>query len=99
MRKTFSLPKPPTGWRHEGWRSCQDLQTEDVSGVPRWFRCQRCNHLVTHRMVQMGGCMKCGTRRIHGARILSWAEILFLKLGWFPLDARERTEVRPLFGR
>lgn len=99
MHRTYNLPKPPTGWRHEGWRSCQDLNTETVKGVPRWFRCQRCNQLVTHGMVQMGGCMKCGTRRLHGARTLSWPEILALKLGRLPLDDRERAEVRPLWGR
>ena len=88
----------PKGWKVLGWRSCADLNTIEISGVPRWFRCQRCNALVTHGQVELGGC-RCGNRRFHGARMLTWPEILGLKLGRFPLDKRERAEIRPIFSR
>lgn len=91
MRKVYVPPKRPTGWRYEGWRSCAD-----VDGVPRWFRCQRCNALVTHGHIQLGGCGACGTRRLMPAQILSWSEILALKLGRYPFTATEAEWVRPL---
>ena len=91
--------KAPTGWKTQGWRSCADLNTIEINGVPRWFRCQRCNVLVTHGQVDKGGCAACGNRRLHGARMLTWPEILLLKLGYFPMNARERTEVQPVFAR
>ena len=90
--------KPLTGWRVRGWRSCADLNRIEIQGVPRWFRCQRCNSLVTHGQVEQGGC-RCGNRRLHGARMLTWPEILALKLGLLRLDKRERDEVQPLFSR
>jgi hypothetical protein len=90
--------KPRTGWRHEGWRSCKDLNLEGMEGVPRWFRCQKCNALVTHGQVQTGGC-ECGNRRLHPANMLTWPEIVLLKLGRFRLNAREQTDVRPLVRR
>lgn len=83
-----------TGWRFEGWRACQDLDRDGLGGVPRWFRCSRCNSLVTHGMVQVGGC-HCGNRRLLTALSLTWWEIVSLKLGRYPLDTRERDAVRP----
>lgn len=93
----IELPKRPTGWRYEGWRSCRDLEEENLEQIPRWFRCMesRCNRLVTHGQVSLGGCI-CGNRRLTQARLLTWMEILLVKLGWFPLDSRERKSVAPL---
>lgn len=92
-------PKLPTGWRTHGWRSCADLNIIEIAGVPRWFRCQRCNALVTHGQLHEGGCGACGNRRLHGARMLTWVEIALLKMGYFPLDKRETAAVRPVFSR
>ena len=91
-----NLKKPPKGWRYEGWRSCRDLA--EMDGVPRWFRCQKCNALVTHGQIQCGGC-ECGNRRLHPANVLTWPEIVLLKLGRFRLTDREKQLVRPWITR
>lgn len=95
MKKRRFDVKPRTGWRYEGWRACTDLI--DPEGVPRWFRCLKCNEIVTHGLVRQGGCV-CGNRRLQPARELTWWEIVQLKLGRFPLTEQERAAVRPLFG-
>lgn len=97
MGRKFTLPQRKRGWRYEGWRACEDLTSQEINGVPRWFRCQRCNGLVTHGMIQAGGCASCGGRRIMPAMELSWKEILLLKCGLLPLNVRERAEVGPLW--
>jgi hypothetical protein len=86
----------PTGWRWSGWRSCKDVQIPGVmENTPRYLRCMRCFRLVTHGETRLGGCV-CGYRKMNPANSLSWGEILLLKLGWFPLDAWERSEIHPL---
>ena len=92
----FGIRKTATkGWRYEGWRSCADLNIPgEIEGAPAYLRCMRCYRLVTHGDVKLGGCV-CGFRKLNPCLALTWPEILLLKLGWFPLVARERKAIRP----
>lgn len=86
-----------SGWRHAGWRSCADVFLPGVvQDVPRYLRCMRCFRLVTHGQYQLGGC-SCGFRKLNPCLELTLAELVLLKLGWFPLMGWEREAIRPLF--
>lgn len=96
MRFGPAKPVPPS-WRTTGWRSCEDVMLPGViEGAPRYLRCLRCYRLVTHGQIQTGGCI-CGYRKLNPCLRLTWAEILLLKLGWFPLVPWEREAISPLF--
>lgn len=89
--------KPRRGWRHTGWRNCDDINNETISGCPRYLRCYTatCNKLVTHGQVASGGC-ECGQRKMYAAMSLSLPEILLLKVGWFELADWEKDEIKPI---
>jgi hypothetical protein len=53
----------------------------------------RCEALVTYGQIATGAC-RCGTRKISGCLELSWGESLRLKLGCYPLSAKERDAIR-----
>lgn len=82
------------------WDECDDIEIRDESGLiyagPRYFRCARpeCHCLVTHGMVQGGGCW-CGNRRLAVALRLTTEEKNLLKRGYYPLVGWEVEQIAP----
>lgn len=94
------LPKktqPRTGWKHAGWRNCQDVKIAgSIENAPRYLRCMRCYRLCTHGQLAYGGC-GCGNRKLNPCLELTLVEMGLMKLGWFPLTEWERHAIRPIF--
>lgn len=83
------------------WDECADVRViaddgEVLYNGPRYMRCTRpeCLLLVTHGMIEQGGCW-CGNRRLAVSLRLTVVERERLKAGYYPLNFWERVAIEP----
>ena len=84
------------------WTDCEDLRVLNDHGDviyngPKYFRCRQtdCHELVTHWIVEQGGCV-CGSRRLEPAYRLRPDEEERLRTGYYPLVSWEVEAIQPV---
>ena len=80
---TYPPTTPAESWLDElGHKWLTYWHGDGASNQYRYYRCNACQHLVTHRQIAAGGCAYCAKTRISPAYLRPMEKLRLLCLPW-----------------